>query len=223
MAQSPKTGQGPGWGFTVKQGVTTIHEDSAAYTVWPVFMVQVDNGGGSSHLPSAELPQEETVGPHMLSSSQIQWACYKNWKVEWEAQNSYECIALDMRSDLNCWGAWDTTCGHKAKDITPSIAWRREARKEEALNDLPWKDERGPSSVRRTLEPFQRRHWGKFWETGWGAYGLFRAHRYHLELNWTSLFLSYYSPSCPARVVLEWQPWVVRELLNRKNCEQSSH
>ena len=33
MAQSPKTGQGPGWGFTVKQGVTTIHEDSIAYTV----------------------------------------------------------------------------------------------------------------------------------------------------------------------------------------------
>ena len=26
---------------------------------------------------------------------------------------------------------------HTAKDITPSIAWRREARKEEALDDLP--------------------------------------------------------------------------------------
>ena len=24
-----------------------------------------------------------------------------------------------------CWEAWDTTCGHKAKDITPSTAWRR--------------------------------------------------------------------------------------------------
>ena len=29
-----------GWGFTVMQGATTIHEDSAAYTV---------NGDGSSH------------------------------------------------------------------------------------------------------------------------------------------------------------------------------
>ena len=29
------------------------------------------------------------------------------------------------------------TCGHKAKDITPSIAWRREALKEETLDDLP--------------------------------------------------------------------------------------
>ena len=31
--------------------------------------------------------------------------------------------------DLKCWGAWDTTCGHKAKDITWSIAWRRERRR----------------------------------------------------------------------------------------------
>ena len=48
-------------------------------------------------------------------------------------------------------------------------------------------DERGPSSIRRTLEPFQRQRWGNFWEMGWSAYGLFRAHRYHLELNWTEL------------------------------------
>ena len=87
--------------------------------------------------------------------------------------------------DLKCWEAWDSTCGHKAKDITPSIAWRREALKEETLDDLPWKDERGPSSIRRTLEPFQRQRWGNFWETGWSAYGLFRALRYHLELDWT--------------------------------------
>ena len=44
---------------------------------------------------------------------------------------------------------------------------------------------RGPSSVRRTLEPFQRQRLEDFWETGWSACGLFRAHRYYLELNWT--------------------------------------
>ena len=42
---------------------------------------------------------------------------------------------------------------------------------------------RGPSSVRRTLEPFQRQRWENFRETGWSAYGLFRARRYYLELN----------------------------------------
>ena len=66
-----------------------------------------------------------------------------------------------------CWEAWDTTCGHKAKDITPSITWRREAWKMETLDDLPWKDERGrPSSIRRTLEPFQRQCWGKLLRDG---------------------------------------------------------
>ena len=86
--------------------------------------------------------------------------------------------------DLKRWEAWDITCGHKAKDITQSITWRREVCKEEAL-DNPWKNKRGPSSVRQTLEPFQRQCWRNFWEMGWRTYGLFWAHRYHLELNWT--------------------------------------
>ena len=79
---------------------------------------------------------------------------------------------------LKCWGAWDIACGNKAKDLTSSTVWRREAWKEEALDDIPWKDERGPSSIRRTWELFQRQRWGNFWETGWSAYGLF------WELNW---------------------------------------
>ena len=106
-------------------------------------------------------------------------------QIDWRAKQPSQVACFS--EDLKCWGAWDTTCGHKAKNIAPSIAWRREALKEEALDDLPWKDERGPSSVRRTLELFQRQLWENFWETGWSAYGLFRAHRYHLELNWTEL------------------------------------
>ena len=51
--------------------------------------------------------------------------------------------------------------GNKAKDITLSIAWRREAWEEEALDDLPWRDERGPSSIRQTWGQFQRRRCGK--------------------------------------------------------------
>ena len=76
--------------------------------------------------------------------------------------------------DCECWGAWDSTCRHKAKDITPLIAWRREVWKEEVLDNLPWKDERGPSLTRWTLEPFQRQCCGNFW-----------VYRHHLELNWT--------------------------------------
>ena len=102
-----------------------------------------------------------------------------DWREKQPSQVAY------FLEDLKCWGAWDTTCRHKAKDITPLTAERREAWKEEALDDLPWKDEGGPSSVQRKLEPFQRRHWGNFWEMGWSVYGLYRVHRYHFELNWT--------------------------------------
>ena len=157
---------------------------------------------------------------HKLPSSQIQWACYKKWKVDWEAltwmcqsmvnisfQNSCGYTALGMpewremtpridrrakqpsqvacvSENLKYWVAWNTTCGHKAKDITPQIAWTRKAWKKEALGeDLPWKDEWGPSSVWWTLELFQGQRWENFWETRWSACGLFRAHRYHHELN----------------------------------------
>ena len=66
----------------------------------------------------------------------------------------------------------------------PSIAWRGEVWKEEALDSFRWRDEKGPSSIRRTPEPFQRQRWSNFWETGWSAYRLFPAHIYHFELNW---------------------------------------
>ena len=46
-----------------------------------------------------------------------------------------------------------TSCGHKASDITPSIAWRREAWKEEALDDLP---ERTRESHRQSDEQLNR-------------------------------------------------------------------
>ena len=43
--------------------------------------------------------------------------------------------------------------------------------------------------MRQKLELFQRRCWGNLWETGWSTYGLFWAHRYHLQLNWHSNYL----------------------------------
>ena len=51
-------------------------------------------------------------------------------------------------------------------------------------------------SIRQTLEPFQRQHWGNFWEMRWiwafldmgiSGYGHFWVHRHHLELDWTEL------------------------------------
>ena len=83
---------------------------------------------------------------------------YAEWsemteQIDWLAKQPSQMICAS--EDLKCWGAWDITFWHIDKDIRPSIAWRRESRKEEALDDLPWQDERGPSSVRRTLELFR--------------------------------------------------------------------
>ena len=83
--------------------------------------------------------------------------------------------------------AWDTTCGHKAKGITPSIAWRREAWKEKMLNEyLPWKDERGPLPSQSdwwTLVPFQRQETSE--RRGGAFMGFFE--RIDTIFNWTEL------------------------------------
>ena len=69
----------------------------------------------------------------------------------------------------------------------------------QVLDDLLWKDEKGQLSIRRTLKLFQRQHWGNFWETGWGAYGLFRALRYQIEPTWTASIPGRSSANVPSR------------------------
>ena len=101
----------------------------------------------------AELELEGVDGPHPLSKTPVgvqPWTWVKgNNRADRLAGKQPSQVAR-FSEDLKCWEAWDTTCGHNTKDTTPSIACRREAWKEEALDDLPWKDERGPSSIRWT-------------------------------------------------------------------------
>ena len=76
----------------------------------------------------------------------------------------------------------------------------------------------GPSSIRRTLELFQRQCWGNFSETMWSACRLFQAPRDHLELSQTmqsyseSQTLPLYLPEKTAahpwsRSLLTWWQW----------------
>ena len=134
-----------GWGSAVKQGVTMIHEDSAVYTVSTSSFRQWQ--WEQPH--STGLPQELTVRPHMPSSSHTELASYKKWEVEWEAQTgTCQCST----------STFENSCGCSALAVP---RWREmTAWKEEALSDFPWKDEGGLSSVRRTLELFQRHRWG---------------------------------------------------------------
>ena len=61
---------------------------------------------------------------------------------------------------------------------------------EEALEDLPWNDEKGPSSIRPTTELFQIQHWENSWETWSSFQGLCRGACWHRILNSTSRGLS---------------------------------
>ena len=73
------------------------------------------------------------------------------------------------------------TCGHTAKDITPSIARRREAWKEEALDDLSLKGRERAIVNQTNIGTVSRATLGKLLREVHKDF--FRAHR--TELNWT--------------------------------------
>ena len=98
-----------------------------------------------------------------------------------------------VSEDLKCWRAWDTTCGHKTKNIT-----HRSRNKEELFDNLPWKEREGPSSSQAHIgtvpncssEEMSERCW-------WSAYRRSQALKYHLELNWAELLDLFY---------IKWSP-----------------
>ena len=45
-------------------------------------------------------------------------------QTDWWAKQPPQVVCI--LADLKCWGAWDTACGHKAKDIIPLVTWKRE-------------------------------------------------------------------------------------------------
>ena len=97
-----------------------------------------------------------------------------------------------MRSNLKIWSVeeleWDATWlesqGHNYYHTLdrPEDTGVERLRKHSTMFPERLK---GPSSVRPTLELFQRQRWERFWETGRSAYGFPSAHKYLLALNWT--------------------------------------
>ena len=79
----------------------------------------------------------------------------------------------------------DTTGRHKTKELMALVKWGREVWKKEVINNLPWKDERGSSSVRQTLEYFK----GNAGETSkrWGGACMGFSKRIDTILCWTEL------------------------------------
>ena len=62
-------------------------------------------------------------------------------------------------------------------------------------------------SIRQTLEPFPRQHWGNFWETGCSAYGLSRALKYHPGSWLESKNLPKYMTGSPLLPLKGWKGW----------------
>lgn len=74
---------------------------------------------------------------------------------------------------LKCWGAWYTTSGRRAKDITPSTAWRRKrGRKRKRSTTFP---ERAIVSQTKKYWNWPKASLWNSWETGWSAYRLLSA------------------------------------------------
>ena len=104
-----------------------------------------------------------------------------DWRAKLQSQEA--CVA----EDLKCRGAWDTTCGQYGKDVTPSIASRIVERGSAWQSSSKWRER--PSSIRRTLELFQRQRRGSFWETGGSHMGF--SERIDTILNWTWMWWFY--------------------------------
>ena len=107
-------------------------------------------------------------------------------QIDWRVKQPSRVACFS--EDAKCWGAWELPAGTKSRSSHHrSPGGERRGKRKRTLDDLPWKDERGPSSNRRTLELFQRQSWRSFWQRRVERmnYRLFREHRYHLELKWT--------------------------------------
>ena len=178
-----------GWGFTVKQGESVIHEDIAADTVSTSSLtMEVEAVNHVLHWIASRGDSQITHAIILIDSMSLLQKVKSgmgspDWNVSmvdihlqkllWVYCPGHAGVKGNDRTDRLA-GKATLTSGlllrrsevlrslrHylQVKDITPSIAWRREARKEEALDDLHRKDERGPSSIKRTLERFQRQRW----------------------------------------------------------------
>ena len=69
------------------------------------------------------------------------------------------------------------------QSITALIAWRKQEWRKEAADIPPSRVENDQCSTRQILALFRGQPCGGCWETGWSAYGPFRALRCHLELK----------------------------------------
>ena len=125
------------------------------------------------------------------------------------SEGKYCCIAsLTLRS-----GAADTTCRHKARDITPFvIGGERHGKRKCSVILLEWTREGYHQS-----DKHQRQCWGNIWEMGWSTYWHFWVYKYQLEWNCAELML-----------IIFQLKWWIKKLLKilskdeKSNCKKKN-
>ena len=139
-----------------------------------------------------------------------------NGQIDWQAQEISHLVC--SLAGQRCSEAWGTFSTWTSQSITALIAWRKEEWRKEAADIPPSKVENDLCSTRHILALFRGQPWGDCWETGWSAYGPFRALRCHLELNLklkhiNNLNKDWYSSGCPAMhlvlqgLCMDWLAW----------------
>ena len=103
-----------GWGFTVKQGLTAIHENSAVYTILTSsFTMELE---AVTHT----LRWIASRGDCQITHTIILTACYKKCKVEWEAQTGM-CRWSTSTFETSC-GCTALHAGVKGNDRADRLA-----------------------------------------------------------------------------------------------------
>ena len=149
----------------------------------------------------------------MPSSSQIRWACYRKWSVEWEAKTEM-CRWLTFTIENSCGMYCPGHAGVKGNDRADRLAGkathtsglllgrsevlrslrhylRAQNQEHHTIDRLEERGVERGSAGRSSFKGRERAIVFKgdvgetFWETGWSGCGLFRAHGCHLELNWS--------------------------------------
>ena len=123
-------------------------------------------------------------------------------QIDWQAQQISHLVC--SLAGQRCSEAWGTFWTWTGQSITALITWRKEEWRKEAA-DIPLCEVKNDlCSTRQILALFRRQPWGDCWETGWSAYGPFRALRCHLELK-LKLKLGYaVSTTSIATLVTSW-------------------
>ena len=160
---------------------TTVHPSGKLYCV-PVFWVHIKSRKNYSLTIICKLLWMLCPGHAGVKGNEM--TKQRNW---WAKRPSHKACILE---DIECWGAWDTTCWHKARDITPTIAWRREAQRERKCTTIFHQWMRKGCRQSDQHENCFKGNTGEISEIQGGAHVGFPEHvDYNLEVKWIALIM----------------------------------